>query len=328
MVDARFAETLSDLHGSVPHVEAYRAFLGELERLTGVLIVELLAPPLSDGAANAVRRPAYAGAWTGDPDNANYFPLEARAGRYIPLQSIRVRRVKGELRADVDGQPIWPVYHATRSFSPPWDRLARILLATAPDVLPWSQSGLGDSLALFPDRAWVPRITVDGVVVFPAQWRLSAELLWDKNAPTLSRARALTRLRDRLSLPRWLHLIPAGPDPPIPCDLESLHAIRTFERYLAQPAPFRVAEMLPEPDRLLVVDRAHREGDRSVSEVQLRMPCQETPRAMAARLAPSIVASFGLSNRVLARSLPRSSCRSPPLVTTDPRIAPVFDGGT
>ena len=36
------------------------------EQLTGILFVELLLPPLQDGAANAVRRPVYTSAWTGD----------------------------------------------------------------------------------------------------------------------------------------------------------------------------------------------------------------------------------------------------------------------
>ncbi len=113
---SRFADTLSDMHGVIPQVEAYRAFLRRLEQLTGFLFVELLAPPLTDGAANAVRRPIYTSAWTGDPHAEGYLRGGADPGTYIPMSAISIRRIEGRLRAEVKGQPIWPIYHATPDF--------------------------------------------------------------------------------------------------------------------------------------------------------------------------------------------------------------------
>jgi hypothetical protein len=294
MLDARFMDTLVTMHGVVPHIETYRAFLRQLERLTGVLFVELLLPPLQDGAANAVRRPVCTSAWTGDPHTAAYLREDADPGRYIPLHAIRIRRIDGRLRADVDGEPIWPVYHATRSFSPPWDRLARILLATAPLDLPWDFQHLLRSLTRLPGQSAVPRISVSGgIVLSPAQWRLSPDRMWDKNAQMIAKLRALIRLRNRYSLPRWVYVDRNDDKPPVPCDLESVHAIQTIERRMMANTFLNVIEMLPTPDQFLVVDRAHASEDPIAAQLHLRFPCDESATAMASRVAPSVLAALG-----------------------------------
>jgi hypothetical protein len=293
MLDARFADTLADMHGTIPHMEAHRAFLRQLEQLTGILFVELLLPPLQDGAANAVRRPVYTNAWTGDPHTAAYLRGDIDPGRYIPLRAIRIRRIDGRLRADLDGRPIWPVYHATRSFSPPWDRLARVLLATAPLALPWDFKRVIHSLTQLPGQPAVPRVLVSGgIVLSPAQWRLSPDHLWDREAPTTAKLRALIRLRNRFSLPRWVYLDRGDTKPPVPCDLESVHAIRTIQRWTTGNAPVNMIEMLPAPDQFLVVDRAHSCGDRLAAQLHLRFPCDESATAMATRLTPAVLAAF------------------------------------
>lgn len=309
--DSRFAEALGNLHGSVPQVEAYKSFLREVEALTGILFVEFLAPPLTDGAANAVRRPAYTEAWTGDPDARAYLPQDAKPGRYVPLRAISLRRSSGRLGAEVDGQPIWPVYHATRSFSPPWDRLARVLLAAAPFDATVAHGRL-DSFALWPQRRAVPRITVGGsLVVAPGRWKLSAGDCWDSSWPAVSKVRAVLRLRDRLSLPRWLELAQQSPNTTVACDLESLQGIRLLERCLSAHPEITALEMLPRPDQLLVADLAHRKDDRLVSELLLRVPCNVTPAALASRVVPEILAAArpGESPRPVSR---RPGCRSPP----------------
>ena len=294
MLDARFVDTLVDMHGIVPHMEAYRAFLRQLEQLTGILFVELLLPPLQDGAANAVRRPVYTSAWTGDPHTAGYLRGDTDPGRYIPLHAIRIRRIDGRLRAELDGQPIWPVYHATRSFSPPWDRLARVLLATAPLDLPWDFKRMIHSLTRLPGQPAVPRVSVSGgIVLSPAQWRVSPDHLWDRDAPATAKLRALIRLRNRYSLPRWVYLDRSDNKPPVPCDLESVHAIRTIQRWTRGNAPVNVIEMLPAPDQFLVVDRAHSSGDRLAAQLHLRFPCDESATAMATRVTPAVLATFG-----------------------------------
>jgi Lantibiotic dehydratase, N terminus len=293
MLDARFADTLADMHGTVPHIEAYRAFLRRLEQLTGILFVELLLPPLQDGAANAVRRPAYTSAWTGDPHTAAYLRGDPAPGRYIPLRAIRVRRADGRLRAELDGQPIWPVYHATRSFSPPWDRLARLLLATAPVDLPWDFKSMVHSLTRLPGQPRLPRISLsEGIILSPATWRLPPGQLRDLDAPTSASLRTLVRLRNQYSLPRWVHIDRGDNKPPVPCDLESVHAIRTIRRCLKGDAPMNVIEMLPAPDQFLVADRAHGAEDRLAAQLQLRFPYDEPASEMAARVAPAVLAAF------------------------------------
>jgi hypothetical protein len=318
MLDARFADTLVDIHGIVPHVEAYRAFLRQLEQLTGMLMVELLLPPLQDGAANAVRRPVYTSAWTGDPHTAAYLRGDTDPGRYIPLHAIRIRRIDARLRADLDGQPIWPVYHATRSFSPPWDRLARVLLATAPLDSLWDFQHLMRSLTLMPGLPVVPRISVsEGLILSPARWRLLPDQLWHSGASATAKLRALARLRNRHSLPRWVYLIRGEDDPPVPCDLESLHAIRTIERCATGPAPLNVIEMLPTPDQFLVIDRAHSTGDRLASQLHLRFPCDESVTAMATRVAPAVLAALGSPDPVPDGPTVPEGGRGPPRGTTN-----------
>ncbi|HEX5886527.1 MAG TPA: lantibiotic dehydratase [Pyrinomonadaceae bacterium] len=314
MLDARFVDTLVDMHGMVPLLEGYRAFLRELEQLTGILFVELLLPPLQDGAANAVRRPVYTSAWTGDPHTAAYLRSDTDPGLYLPLHAIRVRRIDGRLRAEVDGQPLWPVYHATRSFSPPWDRVARVLLATAPLDLPWDFGHMIQSLTRLPGQTVVPRISVSaGIVISPAQWRVSPEHLWDMHSPATAKLRALIRLRNRYSLPRWVCLDRGDDTPPVPCDLESIHAIRTIERCMKGSAPVNVIEMLPAPDQFSVVDRAHDSGDRLAAQFQLRFPCDESAQAMAARVAPAILAALGSPGRL--RLVPPRHREAGPLAT-------------
>jgi hypothetical protein len=303
MLDARFVDTLADLHGAVPHAEAYRQFLQRLEELTGVLFVELLLPPLRNGAANAVRRPVYTSAWTGDPRTDAYLRGDTPTGRYIPLSAIRIRRVAGRLRADADGQPMWPVYHATRSFSPPWDRLARVLLATAPLELPWDFKRVMRALTFVPQGVRLPRISVSGgIVLSPAQWRISPDEVWDRRFTTVAKIRSLIRLRDRYSLPRWVFLDRAEDEPPIPCDLESVHAIRTIERSVAGGrSRLSMSEMLPTPDQCLVTDRAHDRADRLANQVHLRFPCDESATAMAARVAPQIRSALTPHTQSVAR---------------------------
>lgn len=313
MLDARFMDTLVDMHGTVPHMETYRAFLRELEQLTGILFVELLLPPLQDGAANAVRRPVYTSAWTGDPQTTMYLRGDTDPGRYIPLHAIRIRRIDGRLRADLDGQPVWPVYHATRSFSPPWDRLARLLLATAPLDLPCDFNRMIHSLTRLPGQPAVPRIAVSGgIVLSPAQWRVSPDHLWDRDAPATAKLRALVRLRNRYSLPRWVFLDRSDNKPPVACDLESVHAIHTIQRWTTSNTPLNVIEMLPAPDQFLVVDRAHNSGDRLAAQLHLRFPCDESATAMATRVTPAVLAAFDQPDLVLDGPMAPLGGRGPP----------------
>jgi hypothetical protein len=292
VIDARFVHALGELHDTLPHVQAYRRFLARLEEETGLLLVELLIPPLSERAANAVRRPAYTHAFTGDPDLATYRPAGGPI-RYIPLDAITIHSGPSGFHAEIDGQRIWPVYHATRSPLPPWDHVAELLLAAAPRFLPCTMHRLNHALALFPRRAWIPRITVAGALVLsPAQWRLPADQLWPAGQSLTALIRSVDRLRDRLGLPRFL-FVSAGDGKPVPVDLESLVGIQAIERLRAArdvrpgatEADLVAAEMIPEPDALAVTDRSSGADHRVVAELLLRLPGDETPDAMATRLA-------------------------------------------
>jgi hypothetical protein len=46
--------------------------------------------------------------------------------------------------------------------------------------------------------------------------------------------------------------------------------------------------MLPAPDELALADAAHRPDDRFAAELLLRLPCDESPVAMATRLAAAL----------------------------------------
>lgn len=274
VLDARFVETLHRLHGTVPMADAYRAFLTELDRLTGVPSVELLIPPLSEGAANAVRRPRYTEAWTGDPDPRHYGSAwKTGAARHLPLAALTAHREAGRVVISHDGRPVRICAHATRNPLPPWTVLAALLCADSPQHAAHNRS-LRCSLTAFPDRPFVPRITVAGsLVVSVAQWRVPASRLEPLSRGGLAGLRALSRLRDELGLPRWVFV--AGPDGtrPLACDLESVRAPRAFD-LIQQEEQITIAEMLPDPGELSVPEHA--------AEFLVRLPYAMAPEAMAA----------------------------------------------
>lgn len=292
-LDARFVGALRQLEGHVPHSDGYREFLEELEACTGATILELLIPPLSMGAANAIRRPLLARAWTGDPDVQMYVDGAGTVSlRYVPLGTLTLRRAGGMSVVEAAGQRMWPVYHATRLPLPPWNVLADVLLTAAPSTTRWLPRRLHFSLDAFPERAFMPRITVGGgLVVSCAQWRLrvAAGEPWERRASLRSKIVALEQLRARLGLPRWVFASSGWKRKPVACDLESTLALRMVEQAADEAArtggDVILAEMLPEPNELLVVDDACAGAGKSVSSVVLRLPYDEPPRAMARRIA-------------------------------------------
>jgi hypothetical protein len=287
VLDARFTEALAWLHGRVPQADAYREFLARLDRRTGIRSVELLLPPVSERAANAVRRPLYAGAWTGDSDPAGYSAagLDARhALDYLPLAALTVRRDDGQAAVEYQGRPVRVLCHATHRAKYPWHLISGLLLAGSP------QRGLRDcrlrwSLPAFGGRAFFPRITLAGsVVISAAQWRVTAAECWDPDAPLIERVRRLVRLRDRRGLPRWVFAA-AGPAAGAqPCDLDSLRAISTLELALAGSGQFLAEEMLPPPAELGVADLSGEPagrvpGDLVASELLIRLPASVSAAA-------------------------------------------------
>ncbi|MCP2258758.1 Lantibiotic dehydratase, C terminus [Streptoalloteichus tenebrarius] len=286
--DARFAHGLTRLHGEPSSVRDYRAFLRELERRDGGRFVEVLVPPMTERAANAVRRPRYTDLWTGDPDHRPYHaPGGSWEGghEYVPLHEITLRRVDDRVVAEADGRVLWPMYHATRVPLPPWDVVVTLLCAAAPEGARrgcrWSRP-----LAAFPTRDHLPRVQIgDDLVLCPAQWRLRRSELWAPGASLGDRLRVLSGLMRRRGVPRWVFATRDGHTRPVPVDLAGLPAVRALDRLLAAPdtAGLVVEEMLPTPEQFLVTDTAHAPGDRLAAQLLLRLPVGVTPAELAAR---------------------------------------------
>lgn len=297
MLDARFTQAIQALHGPQPHVAAYREFLRELDERTGVTSVELMVPPLWHVATNAVRRPPYTRAWTGDPDLAVFCePSRDNPSRYLPPTELTIRRAGDSAVVAHHGRRIRLLYHSMRSALWPWNLLTHLLRGERAQQR-LHQARLRVPLVAFPHRNFLPRLAInDALMLSPAQWRVSSARLWDPGTATeLEKLSRLSRLRDEAGLPRWVAVYSRGHyGKPYLCDLESLAAVEVVERALApdpfagpDPGPFDVfiEEMLPAPGDVPVVDRAGRPGDRHAAEVMVRLPGRLSPAELAARAA-------------------------------------------
>ena len=284
VLDARFVTALRRLGSDVPHVPAYRRFLSRLSDRTGAPLVELLVPPMSSLAANAVRRPGYTGMWTGDPDPTGYFADSSeQPAAYLPLSAITLRAADGRVIAETEGRRIWPVVHTARVPRPPWDIVRGLLLRASPQMDRRAWRPLTWSLPAWPDREHVPRITVGGgrLVLTTAQWRVTRAELGHTDDPVIDRMRALLRLRHRLGLPRWVTVVADPHDEPIAVDLDSVRAPRALDRFPAQHEVLLVSELLPAPDQLPVDDEATPAGQHGLAELILRLPFDCAPDAAA-----------------------------------------------
>ncbi|GAB2931907.1 hypothetical protein GCM10027280_19510 [Micromonospora polyrhachis] len=305
MLDARFAAELTALHPASSHVDAYRRFLRELDAQTGVTSVELLTPALAERAANAVRRPLYPTAWTGDADLEPYCDVDVGSATHIPLEALTARRVDDRIVIEADGRRVRIMYHATRQPPTPWSLLLSILQG-GPTLVATRFRRLRHSLAALPDQAYLPRVTVRGsTIVSPAQWRLRPARLWDPADSPLAKAKHLARLRDRLGLPRWIMLCARPGGRPVPCDLDSLRAPSVFEAVSdaavtettdaavteatdPDEAQLIVEEMVPAPDELPVRDLVDGRPEPVAAELLLRLPQHTDPASLAVATAAAL----------------------------------------
>jgi len=256
-------------------VDWYRGFLARRAAAAGARPVEVLAPPLSVRAANAVRRPAYTAAWTGDPDRAGY--LDGDGLSYLPLSRITLRRDGASVVAEAGGERIWPVRHTARVAAPPWSTVVDLLMLASPQPERTRWRALRYSLTGWPERAFMPRITVGGaLVVTPAQWRIPAGSLWRADDRLVDRYAALERLRRRHRLPRVVQVATDPHAEPLTVDLVSPHGLRALDRIVQRGADTVLVRELPaDPDRLPVHDEATGAG--CVAELLLRLaPAIET----------------------------------------------------
>ncbi len=279
LLDARFIPALTHFAGEPPHVAEYREFLRSLSALHGVPFVELLIPPLSALAANAVRRPGYTDLWTGDPDLAGYFPAPAESPReHIPLSSITLRSEDGKVVAETQGGRIWPITHSVRVPQAPWEVVRGLLLRASPQADRRQWRPLNYSLPAFPARRHVPRLTVgSGLTVSPAQWLVPRSELPDPADSTLRQARHLHRWRERLGLPRWVHFAADPHDEPAVADLESLSTLRAFAAVPAGTSPLLFTELLPAPGQLPVRAGPATSPTGHLAELLLRLPPHKLP---------------------------------------------------
>ncbi|GAA2900939.1 lantibiotic dehydratase [Streptomyces mexicanus] len=290
VLDARFADGLRALYGGYGNSDAYRAFLAAVEHRTGVRFVDLLVPPLTERAANAVRRPVTTSWWTGDPDPTPYYGRPGRHARYLPLDRISLRRNRGRIVAEADGRRIVPVHHATRSPAPPYDTLVRLLLAASHPAASWlvRLDALDGAL---PERERLPRLTAGGdLVLAPATWRIDRGRLWRPGDDLLTKVRVLALLRRATGLPRhgFARTTPGGK--PVPVDFASLTAIHLIERLCARQAgsALLVEEMLPAPEDLLVRDALHG-GAAVAAQLLLRLPHDAGADRLAAAAADALM---------------------------------------
>ncbi|HTI23787.1 MAG TPA: lantibiotic dehydratase [Kutzneria sp.] len=255
VIDSRFATALTSLGGEPSSVRSYRDFLSRKASSEGIQPIEILAPPLDDRAANAVRRPAYCPLWTGDADCSGYLPT---AGRYLPLDRITLRRLGNRIVAeDPSGTVLWPMHHATRTPIGPWGLVVTLLTAAAPRG---PSISFGNRMAAFPDRDFLPRIEIlGGLMLSGRHWRIKAP----------------QSFRDlvALDLPRFVFARNGGK--PRPVDLHSLAAVRDLARLGDE---IVVEEMLPDPDHLPLKDER---GDRVAGQLLVRLPHRRATTAAA-----------------------------------------------
>jgi hypothetical protein len=180
-MDARFLADPNALSRSYRSPGLYRTFLAEVSRRTGVEFVELLFPPLSAGAANAVRRPDYGLRWTGDPAAGNYLTRDGAGQDFVGLDRFELLPTALGPRLLVDGRPAIAMYHATRLPIPPWNVVTEKMLDAAPGNVRFTVAGMQRLLDAFPGASYAPRLEVEGGLVCSCeQWRIKSEQLWNE----------------------------------------------------------------------------------------------------------------------------------------------------
>lgn len=297
VLDARFLPALSALGEALPQITAYQQFLDRVTELTGVRFVEVLIPPLSRQAANAVRRPAYTSWWTGDPDPSGYFdPGLPGPMRYLPLARITARHDEREVIIEFDGERIWPLIHTARVARAPWNIVRALLTSGSPQFDRQFWRPLANSLPAWPERDCLPRITVGGrLVLTPAQWHVRRDDFGQRDDRLADRARALASLRRNRRIPRWVTVSADARDDPVVLDLDSLRALRAVDRFPAEHRSFALSELIPGPGELPVRDLAEPDAAGHYAELLLRLPHRSTPDVAAAAVASRLAAAFPVS---------------------------------
>ncbi len=288
-MDARFVPGIDALGFDHSGFDFYRSFLEDTSRRTGIEFVELLFPPLSLGAANAVTRPDYGLRWTGDPASATYFPAAKASEAFVPLDRFMLRETPHGHRLFLDDRPVITMYHATRLPIAPWNVLTQLMLNAAPAPVRFSPRRMHRLLDAFPEARHAPRLEVEGgLVVCCEQWRLGGERLWRREDDKREKMRIFARLRNHVGLPRFVFLSPAAGVRPIACDLDDPSSIAGIEEVCARHADPLLIAMTPDAGSAFM-----RSGEQSHSACGLiRLPADRTAEEYAAIVVPQLQTLF------------------------------------
>ncbi|KJZ17918.1 hypothetical protein [Loktanella sp. S4079] len=252
-IDSRYSDGMTEFFGENPWQDRYRSFLIDLEEKTDYTFVEVLAPPHSDRADNAVRRPAYTRHWTGHADAGQFLSSSYGQSTYIAPKDITFTTNPVGTFCHANGKKLWPVYHATRTTPPPWNKIVKVLSAAMPISVPMSYQSVRRLIAKGETRKSWPRVTLGGnIVICPQIWTVTKADLWDSTAPMIEKMQCLEALKTRLGLPRWLEAGLPGSVDLLTIDLESVLAIQQLEKMAATSKTIQIAEKLPMPGHQLV----------------------------------------------------------------------------
>jgi len=150
----------------------------------------------------------------------------------VPFSELVVRLVDGRLTV------------FTRDGSRRWD-LIHVLDPYLPDV----------TISLLPRLPYMPRITIDGLVVVRETWRFQvAELPFIQASTALERFIGTRRWARALGLPRFLFFKSSSERKPSYLDLDSPHSVDNFLRMLQGAQRVSVSEMYPAIDHTWLPD--------------------------------------------------------------------------
>ncbi|HWU91238.1 MAG TPA: lantibiotic dehydratase, partial [Kofleriaceae bacterium] len=129
---------------------------------------------------------------------------------------------------------------------------------------------IAESYAAFSPLApapWTPRVTIDGVVIARATWRIApAELAWPALPDPATRFAAARRWARSLGLPRWVFVKTPEEVKPVYVDFDSTIYVEMLAKQLRGASAAALSEMLPTAEDAWLVDAA---GARYTAELRI-----------------------------------------------------------
>ncbi len=122
-----------------------------------------------------------------------------------------------------------------------------------------------------------PRVTLDGVVIARATWRVApAELAWPELEEPAARFVAARRWARALGMPRWVFVKTPEEVKPVYVDFDSTIYVELLAKQLRGASSAALSEMLPAPEDAWVVDA---DGARYTAELRIAAVDPEPWRA-------------------------------------------------